>query len=116
MPQTCLLVDAALPRTGSPTDRACAIVGYRRARNAAARRAHAQRRRRYCEGLFRHYEVSLHYYAHESDPVERFFRELHRTIEGTWLADPARVRSQFGWGWSRDVLETLSVNTKVIQS
>ena len=59
MPQTCLLVDAALPRTGSPTDRACAIVGYRRARNAAARRA--QRRRRYCEGLFRHYEVSLHY-------------------------------------------------------
>ena len=59
VPQTCLLVDAALPRTGSPTDRACAIVGYRRARNAAARRA--QRRRRYCEGLFRHYEVSLHY-------------------------------------------------------
>lgn len=55
-------------------------------------------------------------YAHESDPVERFFRELHRTIEGTWLADPARVRSQFGWGWSRDALETLSVNTKVIQS
>ena len=61
MPQTCLLVDAALPRTGSLTDRVCAIVGYRRARNAAARRAHAQRRRRYCECLFRHYEVSLHY-------------------------------------------------------
>ena len=53
VPQTCLLVDAILPRTGSPTDRAIAIVGYRRARNAAARRAHAQRRRKYCEYLFR---------------------------------------------------------------
>ena len=52
VPQTCLLVDAALPRTGSPTDRAIAIVDYRRARNAAARRSHAQRRRRYCEYLF----------------------------------------------------------------
>ena len=61
VPQTCLLVDAVLPRTGSPTDRALAIVDYRRARNAAARRAHAQRRRRYCAYLFRQYEVSLHY-------------------------------------------------------
>ena len=61
MPQTCLLVDAVLPRTGSPTEHTCAIVGYRRARNAAARRAHAQRRQRYCEHLYRHYEVSLLY-------------------------------------------------------
>ena len=61
MPQTCLLVDAVLPRTGSPADRALAIVDYRRARNAAARRAHAQRHRRYCAYLFRHYEVSLPY-------------------------------------------------------
>lgn len=38
VPQTCLLVDASLPRTGSPTD-PIAIVDYRRARNAAARRA-----------------------------------------------------------------------------
>jgi len=61
VPQTCLLVDAALPCTGTPSDRTLAIVDYRRARNAAARRAHAQRRRRYCEYLFRPYEVSLHY-------------------------------------------------------
>ena len=61
MPRTCLLVDAALPRTGSPAARALAIVDYRRARNAAARRAHAQRRRKSGAYLFRHYEVSLHY-------------------------------------------------------
>ena len=61
MPQTCLLVDTVLPRTGTPTDRACAIVDYRRARNAAAHRSHAQRRRRYCEYLFQRYQVSLHY-------------------------------------------------------
>ena len=42
---------------------ALAIVDYRRARNAAARRAHAQRRRKYCEYLFRQYEVSLHHQA-----------------------------------------------------
>ncbi|MCE2467255.1 MAG: hypothetical protein J4G06_04460 [Caldilineaceae bacterium] len=46
MPQTCLLVDAVLPRTGTPADRAIAIVGYRR---------------RYCEYLFRRHQVSLHY-------------------------------------------------------
>ena len=34
--QTCLLVDAVLPRTGSPADRAIAIVDYCLARNAAA--------------------------------------------------------------------------------
>ena len=61
VPQTCLLVDAVLPRTGAPADRACAIVDYRRARNAAARRSHAQRRRRYCEYLFRRHQGSLHY-------------------------------------------------------
>ena len=61
VPQTCLLVDALLPRTGSPTNRALAIVDYRRARTAAARRSHAQRRRRYCEYLFQRHQVSLHY-------------------------------------------------------
>ena len=59
----------ALPPTGSPPDRVCAIVGYRRARNAAARRAHAQRRRRYCEDLFRQYEVSLHHQVVTTDPL-----------------------------------------------
>ena len=44
VPQTCLLVDAVLTRTGSPADR-----------------AHAQCQRRYCAYLFRQYEVSLHY-------------------------------------------------------
>ena len=29
VPQTCLLVDASLPRTGSPTDRAIANAAYR---------------------------------------------------------------------------------------
>lgn len=38
-------------------------MDYRRARNAIARRAHAQRRRKYCEYLFRQYEVSLHHQA-----------------------------------------------------
>ena len=46
-------LDAALPHTGAPADRALAIVGYYQARNVATRRAHAQRRRRYCEYLFR---------------------------------------------------------------
>ena len=61
MPRTCLLVDAVLPRTGSPTERACAIVGYRRARNAAAHRSHALRRRRYCAYLFQRHQGSLPY-------------------------------------------------------
>ncbi|MCY4520266.1 MAG: hypothetical protein OXC13_05745 [Caldilineaceae bacterium] len=56
-PQTCLLVDTVLPRTGSLTDRAIAMVGYRRARNATARCAHSRCRRRYCERLFRQYEA-----------------------------------------------------------
>ena len=59
VPRTCLLVDAALPRTGSPAARALAIVDYRR--------AHAQRRRKSCAYLFRHYEVSLHYYDFYKD-------------------------------------------------
>ena len=50
MPQTCLLVDAVLPRTGTLTDHVIAIVGYCRAR-----------RRRYYEYLFRRHQVSLHY-------------------------------------------------------
>ncbi|MCY4521397.1 MAG: hypothetical protein OXC13_11540, partial [Caldilineaceae bacterium] len=61
VPQTCLLVDALLPRTGTPTARAVAIVDYRRARNAAARRSHARRRRKYCERLFQRHQVSLPY-------------------------------------------------------
>ena len=60
VPQTCLLADAVLPSTGSLAHRAYAIVDYRRVRNAAACRARAQRRRQYCEYLFRQYEVSLH--------------------------------------------------------
>ena len=58
--QTCLLVDTILPRTGSSTDRAIAIVGYSRARNAAAHRTHTQHRRWYCEYLFRRHQGSLH--------------------------------------------------------
>ncbi|MCY3660596.1 MAG: hypothetical protein OXG36_16450 [Caldilineaceae bacterium] len=61
VPRTCLPVEAALPLFDSATDRACAIVGYRRARNAAARRSHAQRRRKYCEDPLQRYQVSLHY-------------------------------------------------------
>lgn len=38
VPRTCLLVEAAPLLTGSATDRAGAIVGCRRTRNAAARR------------------------------------------------------------------------------
>ena len=45
-------------------------------------------------------------YAPELNPVERFFRELLRAVEGrvyptlqAWLADPARVRQLCGWGW-----------------
>ena len=56
-----MLVDAALPRTGTPADRAYAIVGYRRACDAATRRFHAQRRRKYCAYLFQRHQVSLHY-------------------------------------------------------
>ena len=37
-------------------ERAIAIVGYRRARNAAGRRP-----RKYCERLFQHHQVSLPY-------------------------------------------------------
>ena len=57
VPRTCLLVDAVLSHTGSPADRALAIVDYRWARNAAARRSHAQCRRKHCAHLFRQYEV-----------------------------------------------------------
>lgn len=63
VPRTCLPVEAALPLFGSATGRACTIVGYRQARNAAARRSHAQCRRKYCEDPFQRYQVSLHYQA-----------------------------------------------------
>ena len=63
-------------------------------------------------------------YAPEPDPVERFFRELRRAIEGrvdpalqakqealepilkAWQADPKRVRQLCGWRWIREVLPT----------
>ena len=64
-------------------------------------------------------------YAPEPDPVERFFRELRRAIEGrvypdlqakkealepilqAWQADPARVRPRCGWDWIRKALTDL---------
>ena len=73
-------------------------------------------------------------YAPELNPVERFFRELRRAVEGrvypdlrakqaalepvlnAWQADPERVRQLCGWGWIRKVLKALPVDTQVIQS
>ncbi len=64
-------------------------------------------------------------YAPELNPVERFFRELRRAIEGrvypdlqakqealepilkAWQADPEWVKQLCGWGWIRDTLEAL---------
>ena len=58
-------------------------------------------------------------HAPEPDPVERFFRELRRAVEGrvhpdlqakqaalepilnAWRADPERVKKLCGWGWIR---------------
>ncbi|MXZ41569.1 MAG: hypothetical protein F4Z18_07280 [Caldilineaceae bacterium SB0666_bin_21] len=71
-------------------------------------------------------------YAPELNPVERFFRELRRTVEGrvypdlqakqaalelilkAWQADPARVRQLCGWDWIRDALEALPADTQVV--
>ncbi len=73
-------------------------------------------------------------YAPELNPVERFFQELRRalgdrvypTLEAkkealepilrAWQADPARVRQLCGWGWIRDTLTALAVDTQVIQT
>ena len=73
-------------------------------------------------------------YAPEPDPVERFFRELRRAIEGrvyptlqakkealepvlkAWQADPERVKRLCGWRWIRKALKALPDNTQVIQS
>ena len=68
-------------------------------------------------------------YAPELNPVERFFRELRRAIEGrvyptlqakqealepvlnAWQADPERVKRLCGWKWIRKALEDLSDTT-----
>ncbi len=73
-------------------------------------------------------------YAPELNPVERFFRELRRAIEGRvypdlqakqdalepvlkgWQADPKRVRQLCGWSWIRDALGSLPADTQVIQT
>ncbi len=70
-------------------------------------------------------------YAPEPDPVERFFRELRRVLEGrvyetlqaqqealepilrAWQADPDRVRQLCGWTWIRDALEALPANSQI---
>ena len=64
-------------------------------------------------------------YAPELNPVERFFQELRRALEGrvyptlqakqealepilnAWQADPERVRRLCGWRWIRDTLQAL---------
>ena len=68
-------------------------------------------------------------YAPELNPVERFFRELRRAIEGrvypdlqakqealeevlnAWQADPARVKRLCGWAWIRKALGDLPADT-----
>ena len=64
-------------------------------------------------------------YAPELNPVERFFRELRRALEGrvyptlqakqaalepilqAWQADPERVKKLCGWSWIQEALEAL---------
>ncbi|MCY3660473.1 MAG: transposase [Caldilineaceae bacterium] len=64
-------------------------------------------------------------YAPELNPVERFFRELRRALEGrvypdlqakqealepilrAWQTGPERVKKLCGWGWIRTALEAL---------
>ena len=73
-------------------------------------------------------------YAPELNPVERFFRELRRAIEGkvyptlqakqdalkevlnAWQADPARVKQLCGWDWIRKALKDLPAKAEVIQA
>ena len=70
-------------------------------------------------------------YAPELNPVERFFREQRRAIEGrvypdlqarqealeealnAWQADPARVKRLCGWDWIRKALKALPADTPV---
>ena len=67
-------------------------------------------------------------YAPELNPVERFFRELRRALEGrvyptlqakqealepvlkAWQAQPERVKRLCGWDWIREALEALPAN------
>ena len=69
-------------------------------------------------------------YAPERNPMERFFRELHRALEGhiypdlqakqealepipkAWQADPKRVRQRCGWCWIREALKALPAATQ----
>ncbi len=69
-------------------------------------------------------------YAPELNPVERFFRELRRAVEGrvyptlqakqealepileAWRANPARVRQLCGWDWIRKALTDLPAATE----
>ena len=73
-------------------------------------------------------------YAPELNPVERFFRELRRAIEGrvypdlqakqdalepilnAWQAAPERVQRLCGWPWIRKALKDLPNEDEVIQS
>jgi len=73
-------------------------------------------------------------YAPELNPVERFFRELRRAIEGrvyptlqakqealepileAWQADPERVKQLCGWSWIRKALKALPTDTQVSQA
>ena len=65
------------------------------------------------------------------NPVEHFFRELRRAIEGkvyptkqdaleevlnAWQADPARIRRLCGWDWIREALKDLPDEAEVIQA
>ena len=70
-------------------------------------------------------------YAPELNPVERFFRDLHRAIEGrvypglqakkdalkpvlnAWQTDPERVRRLCGRDWIRKALEALPDDAEV---
>ena len=70
-------------------------------------------------------------HAPELNPVERFFRELRRAVEGrvypdlqakqdalepvlrTWQADPARVKQLCGRHWIRKALTDLPAATEV---
>lgn len=70
-------------------------------------------------------------YAPELNPVERFFEELRRAVEGRvyptlkakvgaieaellrWDADPERVRRLTAWAWIRDTLDRLPQRTAI---
>ncbi len=50
-------------------------------------------------------------YAPELNPVERFFRELRRAVEGRVYPD--RVRQLCGWTWIREALTALPIADEV---